>query len=60
MDEKMKVYKVKFEGFAYVYADNPEQARLLFDADTYAYSEQDIVDVETTPYDEEILMALED
>ena len=60
MDEKMKVYKVKFEGFAYVYAENPEQAELLFDADTYAYSEQDIVGVEETPYDEEILMALED
>lgn len=60
MDEEIKVYKVKYEGFAYVYADNPEQARLLFDADTYAYSEDEVVGVEFMPDGEEVFNALED
>ena len=59
MDEKMKVYKVKFEGFAYVYADNPEQARLLYDSETYAYREEEVSEVETTPYGEEVFEELE-
>lgn len=60
MNEEMKVYKVEYKGFAYVYADNEEQAKLLFDSDTYAYSEQEVTDVEAIPDGEDVFIALED
>lgn len=59
MDEEMKIYKVKYEGFAYVYADDEEQARILFDSDTYAYNEQEVTDIEVISEGEDIFISLE-
>lgn len=39
-------YKVHFEGFAYVEADNPDEAKELFQNDEVVYMETEVCDVD--------------
>ena len=42
----MARYKVSYSGFAYVKADNEDEARELFEDEDFVYSEEEITEVE--------------
>ena len=48
MDRNMTVYKVKYEGVAYVYADNPEEAIEFFEDDVFAHRKDKVIKAEIT------------
>ena len=55
----MTIYKVNYEGFAYVIADNTEQAMELFENDAFAYRKNKSIKAEivTEEIDLETLIA---